>query len=289
MKIPAFWAKAEVVETDRQGKRLEFGCWRSSQTSQEDAHRSALEAARRVAQRVIAGEKFDKYLGYDRRPLREELIQELQDDQGNQVAAVTQNAYGCLVLNTAQVMFIDIDLPDAPPGERLKSWFLRLFGKQTPEPVDVQAEAIEKLQQLVDREPGFGLRVYRTAAGLRGLVTHKLIDPCTDATRAIFESVEADPLYVSLCKVYECFRARLTPKPWRIGHHANTIRWPRETPDRQAAFERWQAEYLTAQAPYATCRYLATLGSEAVYPEIAPIVELHDRLSYAQATERPLA
>jgi hypothetical protein len=35
--------------------------------------------------------------------------------------------------------------------------------------------------------------------------------------------LRADPDYVRLCAVQECYRARLTPKPWRCGDGPNHV------------------------------------------------------------------
>jgi hypothetical protein len=80
-----------------------------------------------------------------------------------------------------------------------------------------------------------------------------------------------------LCRSQQCFRARLTPKPWRCGHSANTVAWPRETDDQRARFERWNAEYVNRQSKYATCRFLDTIGTPQLRDETETIVDIHDR------------
>jgi hypothetical protein len=138
---------------------------------------------------------------------------------------------------------------------------------------------MRKVEGLLSDHPQFGLRVYRTMAGLRVLVTHALFDPGADSTRQLMESIGTDPLYVRLCRAQQCFRARLTPKPWRCDHTANHVAWPREDEKERLRFEKWQAKYLERQAKYATCRFLTALGSDAVHPEAEPVIEIHDRLT----------
>ena len=137
----------------------------------------------------------------------------------------------------------------------------------------------QRLEQFLDENYHWSLRLYRTRAGLRALVTHDLFDPAADATLAVLRSVGSDPLYVRLCKAQNCFRARLTPKPWRCGHKANPVRWPMENGDQQARFQRWQSRYDAMQSRYATCRFLETLGNNRVLPEVARIIEVHDRVT----------
>lgn len=277
MKIPAYWSKATAEETDREGKKESFSCWRSSDQSQEDAHESALAAAKRILRSLLSGNRLERY-AYGVTPLREETVERITNSQGELAVAVTRNAYGSLVLNTDRVMFIDLDLPPMSLGEAIRHFFKRLFDKSATSPeVQREADVKRRLEQFLTTNPLWSLRLYRTSAGLRALATHDFFDPAAESTLAMLRSVGCDPLYVRLCKVQQCFRARLTPKPWRCGHTANPVRWPFENGDQQTRFERWQSEYAAKQALYATCRFLGTLGTDCVHPEIASIIELHDR------------
>ena len=80
---------------------------------------------------------------------------------------LTRNAHGCLVLNTARVMFIDLDFPPVFRRESLVL-FTRLFNKSAPSPLSRRESAItERLEQFLGGHPHWGLRLYRTCAGLR--------------------------------------------------------------------------------------------------------------------------
>jgi hypothetical protein len=138
------------------------------------------------------------------------------------------------------------------------------------------------LERFLLDHPHWGMRVYRTFAGLRGLVTHDLFEPAAESTLAMLQSVGADPMYVRLCKVQECFRARLTPKPWRCGHYVNRAGWPRDGADQQQRFDQWLSAYTARQAGYATCRYLEMVGNSAIHPEIGTIIEVHDKITRCQ-------
>lgn len=279
MKIPLYWSKATAEDTDRENRKIAFSCWRSSDQSPEDAYESALAAAVKALQRIVRGDRSGRY-PYAQAPLREEVVQRLSDEDGTLYAAVTRNSYGSLVLNAAAAMFVDVDFPVLSPWESLKYAFARLFKGATPAP-DVQHEndAKRRWEQFLGERPEWSLRVYRTFAGLRGLVTHELFDPTSEATLAALQTLGADPLYVRLCRLQECFRARLTPKPWRCGHYANRTGWPREETDRQRQFDEWLSTYLSRQTKYATCRYLGTLGSGRIHPEIEILVEIHDKIT----------
>jgi hypothetical protein len=281
MRIPLHWSKATAEESDQNGKKTSFSCWRSSDVSPEEAQRSALAAAKRALRKLAINEQSGRY-PYGDAPLREEVVQRFEDSRGSLYAAVTRNGYGSLVLNAARAMFIDIDFPDPlgiSPWESLKMLFARLFGKSPPSADSLQEEAQGRLERFVSEHGGWGMRIYRTRAGVRGLVTHDLFDPAADGTLSLLQSAGADPLYVRLCKAQECFRARLTPKPWRCGHFVNRTVWPRDDAEQQQRFEQWLAAYMSSQSQYATCRYLGTLGNSAVHPEIETIIEVHDEIT----------
>jgi hypothetical protein len=274
MKFPAYWSKATVEET-ADGQTVSFSCWRWSDSSREDAYNSALSTAKRIVARLARGEEPARY-PYGQQPLREEVLQQITDEQGALTAAVTQNAYGSLVLNTSGALFLDIDFPTQSLGTEIRNFFGGLLGKKSTSP---EAEARGKVEQFQAANPQLGLRIYRTSAGLRVLVVSELFDPSADSTRRLMESVGTDPLYVRLCRAQQCFRARLTPKPWRCGHVQNRVGWPRESDEQQRQFDQWQSEYLERQSAFATCRFLGTIGPEAAHPEIEAVIELHDRLT----------
>ncbi|MCL2624383.1 MAG: hypothetical protein FWD31_12035 [Planctomycetaceae bacterium] len=167
----------------------------------------------------------------------------------------------------------------------------------------------------VTQWPEWGVRVYKTCAGYRGLVTHATFDPTADATLDLMRQFRCDPQYVALCKRQESFRARLTPKGWRCklwgkhlpssfkfyypynGHGVDLAEWNWKASDEAAEVQRIKeglvrhelfydeavAAYEQASADYATCRYIGTVGNSVIHPDIAPIVALHDETTHALA------
>jgi hypothetical protein len=281
MLIPEYWSKAIAEQTDRKGRKKTFCCWRSSEESEADAHESALAAAKRILERLTRGEHLAGY-GYGETPLREEVIQRFTGPDDELRAAVTRNAYGALVLNTARVMFIDVDFPELmiSPLELLKRIFRFSRRSDDRDPAaQYESDAVGKLEQYVREHPGWAVRAYRTCWGVRGMVTHDLFDPTAEVTQAVFSAVRADPLYVRLCNVQKSFRARLTPKPWRCRCHRHSVTWPREDALQEDRFQKWLATYDARQSDYATCRFIRTLGGETVHPEVSDIIEIHDKLT----------
>ncbi|MCY2989035.1 MAG: hypothetical protein NTY19_14365 [Planctomycetota bacterium] len=283
MKFPRYWSKATVEDNHRNGKKISISCWRSSDASQNEAHESARGAAQRALTCLLRGDRLDHY-AYGQLPLREEVLKSITDAQGQPFLVMTRNNYGVVILNTARVAFLDLDFPRTAGGGQLKRLFARWFGKPVPAPdAQQEAEIWQRLEQFVAVNSGHGFRVYRTFAGLRAIATHDLYDPASPTTLEMFQQLGTDPLYVRLCKVQECFRARLTPKPWRCGCLPNPVRWPREDAGQQSKFEKWDANYTASQDKYATCRLLGTLGVDQVRPEVDQVIQIHDRMTRCNA------
>src|SRR5690606_206216 len=128
MILPRYWARAESEERSPRGKRVPFAVWRWSETSLEDARARAREAAERIAARIRNGDPLPERYAYGERPVREEVVREHRREDGAITVAVTRNVYGAMVLNTARVMFIDVDIVDPGMGKRLVTWLKRVFG-----------------------------------------------------------------------------------------------------------------------------------------------------------------
>lgn len=184
-----------------------------------------MEAAQRIAERIRQGDIPQRQKSYyPGRPFREPVLREVRNAGGELAGVITRSSYGCQVLNTARVMFVHVDLPERrPSGGLLK----RLFGKPELKPPEGnQNNVIAKAEMWTRRNPDWGWRIYRTRAGLRLLATHAVFDPEAAISDGVFDALGADPLYRPLCKAQKCFRARLTPKPWRCGIHDKPERWP---------------------------------------------------------------
>ena len=269
MNFPKFWAR---------GTFQDFSCWRWSFQSLAEAQSFAEQAARQLAERYRRGPWPPKDGGgnyYPDRPAREQILREINDARGLS-AVVTRNSYGSQVLNTARVMFVDIDLPEPP---RPKFRFLKiLFGRQPPAPPDRKPEndALARVETWTRDNEQWGWRAYRTRSGLRLLATQGTVEAESPTTDQIFEAMGADPLYRKLCKSQKCFRARLTPKPWRCEFGGgNPPRWPWDARE-EKKFHKWEAKYNEASAEWATCEFVRQIGSTMVHPEVQSIIQLHD-------------
>lgn len=283
MNFPQFWAR---------GRSGDFFCWRWSSKSLAEAQSLADHAAQQLANRFRAGDYPPKHGGYyPDRPFREQVLQEIKNDSSEVAAVVTRNSYGCLVLNTARVMFVDIDLLE-PPGPRGIGFSIRILGWPKPKPPPDMSgprnAALARVENWTRNNYQWGWRIYRTRAGLRLLATQSLIEADSSQTAEIFQALGTDMLYQKLCQTQKCFRARLTPKPWRCGVSSKPERWPWPDAKREKRFQKWEIDYRTASEEYATCEFLRQIGNPDVHPEVRSILKLHDDSTRAES-KLPLA
>lgn len=321
MLIPRFWSRAESQAVTPDGKPVDFQVWRGSRTSEAEARALAQEAVGRMADRIRSGAGFPEKYTYGDRPLREEVIRELPGSGGDADpdVALTRNSYGAVVLNAARAFFIDVDVDGSEPRAQQHAqaqpapqaaqslWgivdSLPLPGglrsivdqfrpaqgaaaaPRTPSApaaqYDPTAAAIEQLRRLVATRPGWKVRVYRTYAGLRYLVTHAPFSPTGVEAQQVLQAVGADAQYIRLCQIQKSFRARLTPKPWRIGMENPPETFPFADPGAEERMRGWERRYDGASAGRATCRFIEEIGDGAEHPDIAPVRALHDEMTRA--------
>lgn len=326
MIIPHYWAEARLQHRDRKRQVTvrRFG-W--SDTSEAEAQAHADARVREAYERVLAGEALPRrerrvaYNGADGVPIREEIV----DRHGDSV--ITRNGYGALCLNTPGVLFADIDFKRASGLRPILLAMACLFvivstmlavGFGIPSLLAViialvvaastgaplmnllrristrirggdQNIARDRIAVFLASHPDWRVRIYRTPAGLRLLALHRLFDPREPAVQACFDALGVDPVYARMCHNQHCFRARVSPKPWRMG-------LPRMRPPYSAAWRpehahlparlAWVDAYQRKAQDYASCRYIETLGNGPVDADADAVRELHDLLCQA---ERDLA
>lgn len=283
MNIPKYWAKRETSLKDVNGRALFLSCWQWSNSSASEAFQRADARLNELMQKAAMGAGLNRY-SYGDRAMREETTQSVISNDGREVAVVTRNAYGALVLNAANAMFIDIDFPEneQPAPAASGGGFLRLFGGK-PRPAATQLspeeQGVQHVAAWAAQNPGLGLRVYRTFGGLRCLITNAVFDPTASDAIGILQSLNSDPLYIRLCRQQQCFRARLTPKHWRCGVRPPPSRFPWDNSKDEARYRQWQQGYEATSAGFATCRLVKVIGPDEVHPDVAPILNLHDQLA----------
>jgi len=270
MQVAKYWRRLDQVATDRDGRTYELKAWGGSLESEADAERQAAAKLERWLAKLGRGERLADY-EYQMRELREELIEEIHNPSGELIGAITRNRYGALVLNAASVLIADMD------AERpnLLTKLLGLFGRKLRD----KNFCCQRVREFVESQSGFAAVVYETHSGLRAFFTHQDFDPAGEDSRRILTTLGCDGLYQKLCTAQKCYRARLTPKPWRCGATRPPRRFPRITEAERDAFERWRKDYEQKAARFAVCRRLETFGYGGVTENAHQLMEVHDRLT----------
>jgi len=278
MRIPKYWTQASHTGNDSQGKELTFSAYGWSFENMDDARGNAVSRARRIFDRLVNGARPDEY-DYLDRPLREEITDTVQHG-GNVIAHVTRNRYGALVLNTASVLFVDIDFPRIRPSGIWDTILLIFSSKRKQQRIAAAQEAaLGSVREWSRRNGDYAFRVYRTYAGLRLLFIDKLYEPNSNETSRILSELGSDPLYCRLTSKQECFRARLTPKPWRCGSTRPPGQYPWTDETEEQAYRQWQQDYTDCTGKYKVCRLIETYGSITPNAVIDSILKLHDNLT----------
>lgn len=323
--VPQYWAEARV-QYRRKNRQITVRRFGWSDVSQAEAQAHAERRAQDALDGLRDGEKLPRrepkvaYNGADGVPIREEIVARHDD------VLITRNGYGARCLNTADVLFADIDFACRPSLRfavgvfaalaalgLLVGWLTGsvlllaalllvalgasgvLAGRVHRLYLDwhggAPALARQRILRFLERHPGWSFRLYRTPAGLRALATHATFAPDDPAVARCFAELGVDPLYARMCQRQKCFRARLSAKPWRMGiaRHLQPRPgvWP-VAPERLHMRRDWVERYEAAASGYAACSFLEVLGSGVVAPAVARVQWLHDELSGA-VSGRPIA
>ncbi|MBJ9954680.1 MULTISPECIES: hypothetical protein [unclassified Acinetobacter] len=316
MIIPKYWAEAKIT-TQYEKRQITIKRFGWSDMSMQDAYMHAETRVTEALEQLKSGQNIRKldhkipYNGSEGLPIREEIIQQHDD------VVITRNSYGALCLNTPDVLFADIDFNYAPNSRLyllgfvllffigivgavlLKSWWVLAIGlffsivlsRQTAEILlgiqhkwlgSPEQQALKSIRQFSMQHPSWHLRVYQTPKGYRVLVMHQVFEPRSEETQQFFSALQADPNYVRMCKNQNCFRARISPKPWRIGVDALRLGvWPVQE-NRMLDRDRWIAEYQARAKKYASCKFIEQLGSQMTHPKAKRVQSTHDQ--YCNAT-----
>jgi hypothetical protein len=257
MKIYRYW-KIETRRIDIEGESKEIKVYGGSNLSLEDASRNALAKIEKIG-RKIGGERhvFDDYEA----EIREEVLEEVRSD-----AVITRNRYGASVLNVERMLILDIDKPKFSFFDLLK----RRNGDQDKNKI------YEMVRKLAAKYGNLAFRIYETSQGARVIVLGREFDPRDPATARMMKEFNCDPLYTLLCKKQGCFRARLTPKPYRIKLRGRKFVFPREGND--AETQQWLDEYARESRRFSVCKFIEQVGSNHLTDDV---VRLHDEMTGA--------
>lgn len=325
MIVPEYWAEGRVQHREK-GKQVTVRRFGWSDASVDDAQAMANARAQEALQRILAGEKSERrepkvpYNGAQGVPIREEVVSR----HGESV--ITRNSYGARCLNTPNVLFVDVDFEGVTVaslrgcgmqfvltmalviagfamgwhkggkgsavaifiGAFLVGSIVMWMWRKLTVVVGGGAEAmaLRRIKIFAQAHRDWLARLYRTPAGFRVMVVHRTFDPEEPEVQECFAQLGADKLYARMCRNQHCFRARLGPKPWRVGISAHLKprpgTWP-VSPERLPARSAWIEEYERVAAGFAACSWVEDLGNGVMSSEVRPVMELHDRESRALA------
>ena len=160
-------------------------------------------------------------------------------------AVLTMNPYNSLVLNSPTMFIADIDKGDSRLNQfaTAKDENEILANLSDLARFDAEYEAEKPMRSA-------SWRLYRTHSGYRLICINRPIGhgEMWYALR-LLRFLKADPRYIELCEKQNCFRARLTPKPWRGQERVNAV-----------------------------CTLIDEIGDE-VHPALAEQLRLHDELT----------
>ncbi len=151
-----------------------------------------------------------------------------------------------------------------------------LFGQKKP---SQDERILARIKETVSSDSSLGMRVYRTKNGFRCLVTSRTFDPLSTESHDLLSRLGSDEQYMKFCRVQECYRARLSPKPWRCGVPRPPFRFPFSSPADEQQYRAWEKESDETVKSYSTCAVIGDFGSSSIHPEVESVLKLHDHFA----------
>lgn len=262
MKYFKYWAESTFnIRIGRQ--RTPIKLLAGSNISESDALREGQRRADDIEQRIAAGESREDY----RVPIREKVLDVIAED-----SVITVCRYGAKILNTRGYTILDLD--DYPTD------FMDIFrslGKLTK-----KERIVYKFESRLKKLPALGkdFRIYETAKGIR-VIGKTFVDPERESTQSLLRKFNVDWLYIALSRRQACYRARLTPKPFRMKIQTIKIKSPLDC-ERQS-YADWAAMYELKAKEFSVVKLLKTLGADFSKEQV---IREHDRYCNLSAEKR---
>lgn len=195
------------------------------------------------------------------------------------------SSYGAEILCTFDMPIIDVDFK----GKGRRTHF--------SEAKELKMRCREFVrEQKEDYDMKVNLNLYRTKKGARIIISgqHEWDDMWDAVT--VMESFQADDVYIMLCEQQQCYRARLTPKPMRVGFKRKTPFNVRKSPAGDGEFvigedraERWINIYNQVISEYRTCYLVGRYGGHPELESFSKLLDLHDKSTGISKHGLPLA
>lgn len=311
MIVPQYWAESKIKKIIK-GRHFTIKRFGWSDVSEDEAKVNAdarLQEAVKELESQGSVRRVDhkvRYNGAEGIPIREEVVARHND------VVISRNTYGALCLNVADVLFADVDFNHQSSFVAFVFSFIFLATVALVAALDMSSwrgllgllvmvviftpllayvihkslltlaggpekRVLKHLSKVSAENPDLHIRLYRTPLGFRVLLMNDTYDPDSDVSLTILNRFNSDPLYVRMCKNQHCFRARVSPKPWRIGLERLTPQstWP-VNPQRLGDRARWVKKYEESSINYSSCHFLLKLGSDKVHEKAEFVRRLHD-------------
>lgn len=293
MRIPSIWYKHtedfEVNQwmpgsfTRRENKMvmLRHNFIGGSSISMDDAKLNALKKRDIIKSKIEGNFDYRKKDADYEVDIREEIIGAVNDEN-----IITRNRYGSLVLNSTSLVIVDVD--DESFRWRYR-WSFNLFtilrnlfiSRNFRDLIESETKRVCRLYA----SKSAYVRLYRTPNGYRViLVFENSPEPTSKQSKLIMKRFKSDYTYANLCIKQRCYRARLTPKPWRIKLKSLKAIFPFRTAEEDILHDKWVAEYHQVSEGFAACRLMESFGN----PRLDKALDYHDKFCKA-LSDLPLA
>lgn len=256
MKYFRFWIKDSfTINIDGTEK---INILAGSNVSKEDARLQALKSAQLIEDRISAGGRLKEY----EVPIKEH-VERVIDDQN----IISVCRYGAKILNSTKFTILDLD--DYPFD------FFDLFKsvRKLPKKERIIFKFLQKIQQYPDF--GSDFRIYETTKGIR-VIGRKYVDPSGRRYIFLMRKFAVDWIYCLMSQKQNCYRARITPKPYRLRIKTIKIRSPLDCETQE--YRDWSKNYEFASKKYRVVKLLKSVGNDFSND---PIIKLHDNICNA--------
>ncbi len=241
MKYYKFWIKEDFKITI-DGSEETINILSGSNQSEKEALLKASEKARNIEKRISERKPKNTY-----EVAIKEYVDEIIDDSN----IITICRYGAKILNTTHYTILDLD--DYPID------FLDFFkglGK-----LKKKDRIVHKFEERIRKFPELGtdFRIYETTKGIR-VIAKKYIDPSSNGYTNLMRKLHVDWLYIQLSKKQACYRARLTPKPYRMKFKTIKVKSPLDC--KKESYINWEQAYVEKSKEYSVVRLVKTVGND---------------------------
>ncbi|MET1257202.1 hypothetical protein [Aliikangiella maris] len=224
-----------------------------SNVSEQDAFEQAIKRCEQVERRIQTKEPLSEY----DIPIKEQV-----DTIIDSANIVTICRYGAKIINTEQYTILDLD--DYPLN--FFDWFNGMRKLSRKERI------VAKFLQQIKKYPELGedFRIYETTKGVR-VIGKKYLAPEGKHYQHIMRKLNVDWLYITLSQKQQCYRARITPKPYRMRFRTIKIKSPVDC--QTESYQQWAKEYAKASERYAVVKFVKSIGLDF---STEPVIKFHD-------------